>query len=103
MNRNLRICKYQSVPLRFINLLKLFIVITMMLAWQIQVYAQTDTVDVKGMYSGGSEGELNNAVKAAINAGTLSNTVFKLKSYDRYIITGTITVPAGEQTDHSGY
>ena len=44
----------------------------------------------------GSEGELNTAIQAAIDAGTLSNTVFKLKPYDWYVITGPIEVPAGQ-------
>lgn len=57
---------------------------------------QKDTTDVAGMYSGGSEGELNRAVQAAIDAGTLSNTVFKLNLYDWYVITGTIEVPIGQ-------
>ena len=58
---------------------------------------QKDTTVVNGMYSGGTEGELNRAVQAAIDAGTLSKTVFKLKPYDWYVITGTIEVPK-EQT-----
>jgi hypothetical protein len=97
MGKNRRVHKYPSMPITFIKLPFQFIVITVMITWYPQVYAQTDTVDVSGMYSGGSEGDLNNAVKAAINAGTVSNTVFKLKQYDRYVINGTITVPAGEQ------
>jgi hypothetical protein len=53
-----------------------------------------DTTDVKGMYSGGGvEGELNTAIQAAIDAGTLSNTVFKLAPNDWYVLTGTIEVP----------
>jgi hypothetical protein len=42
------------------------------------------------------EGNLNNAVEAAIAAGTLSNTVFELEPNGYYILTRTITVPAGE-------
>ncbi|MDZ7334812.1 MAG: T9SS type A sorting domain-containing protein [candidate division KSB1 bacterium] len=57
---------------------------------------QKDTTYVKGMYSGGIEGELNNVVQDAINAGKLSTTVFKLNLYDWYVVTGTIEVPAGE-------
>ncbi len=62
----------------------------------VSLYAQKDTVAVKGMYTGGVEGELNTAVQAAIDAGTLSNTVFKLNHYDWYVMTGTIEVPAGQ-------
>ena len=39
----------------------------------------------------------NDAVTAAINAGTLSNTIFKLESgfNGYYVLSGTITVPEG--------
>jgi hypothetical protein len=58
---------------------------------------QKDTVEVKGMYSQppGAEGELNTAIDAAIQGGTLSTTVFKLNPYDLYPVTGPIQVPAG--------
>jgi len=55
-----------------------------------------DTTYVNGVYSGGAEGSLNDAIQAKIDAGTLSNTVFKLNSYDWYVLTGTIKVPAGQ-------
>ncbi|OPZ71535.1 MAG: hypothetical protein BWY83_01108 [bacterium ADurb.Bin478] len=57
---------------------------------------QKDTTYVNGMYSGGSEGELNTAVQTAYEAGRLSRTVFKLNSYDWYVLTGTLQVPIGE-------
>ncbi len=58
--------------------------------------AQTDTVDVLDFFTpGGGEGSLNTAVSAKINAGTLSNTVFRLKPYGLYVLSATITVPAG--------
>jgi hypothetical protein len=57
---------------------------------------QKDTTEVKGMYSGGVEGELNAAVQTAIDAGKLSKTVFKLKLYDWYVLNGEIDVPTGE-------
>jgi hypothetical protein len=62
---------------------------------------QKDTTVVNGIYSQppGVEGELNNAIQTAIDAGTLSKTVFKLNQYDWYVITGTIEVPAGETLD----
>ncbi|MDM7925433.1 MAG: T9SS type A sorting domain-containing protein [bacterium] len=68
----------------------------------VSLYAQKDTVAVKGMYTGGAEGELNAAVQAAIDAGTLSRTVFKLNHYDWYVVTGTIEVPAGQTLDIVG-
>ena len=65
-------------------------------AFSIGGIAQTDTVNVPDSFEGG-EGTLNNAITAAINDGTLSNKVFKLKPYGLYILTGTITVPAGKR------
>lgn len=62
----------------------------------VSVYAQKDTVNVPDSYDmGGVEGTLNDAVQAAIDAGKLSNTVFKLKPYGYYVLSGTITTPAG--------
>lgn len=63
---------------------------------------QKDTTYVNGMYSGGYEGALNDAVQAAVDQGTLSNTVFKLNSYDWYVVTGTIEVPIGETLELVG-
>lgn len=57
--------------------------------------AQPDTVDVPGDISPG-EGSLNTAIQTAIDARTLSNKVFKLELNSRYVLNGTITVPAGE-------
>jgi len=67
---------------------------------------QKDTIDVYGPYGDGDpkgvEGDLNTAIQTAINAGTLSNKVFKLRAYDWYVITGTIEVPAGETLELVG-
>ncbi|HTY00898.1 MAG TPA: T9SS type A sorting domain-containing protein [Bacteroidota bacterium] len=61
------------------------------------IYAQTDTVDVPDFFDPtGGEGSLNNAVSAKITDGTLSNTVFRLKLYGLYVLSSTITVPAGK-------
>ncbi len=46
-----------------------------------------------------SEGNLNAAVTAAINAGRLSNTTFELEPYGYYILTGTIVVPLGQHLE----
>jgi hypothetical protein len=46
-----------------------------------------------------NEGNLNQAVAAAIDAGTLSNTIFQLEPYGYYILTGTIVIPAGEHLE----
>ena len=64
--------------------------------------AQKDTVTVQGMYTGGSEGSLNNAVQAAQDGGTISNTVFKLNPYDQYVLTSTIETSEGEVLDIVG-
>ncbi|MDZ7261109.1 MAG: hypothetical protein ONB05_03190 [candidate division KSB1 bacterium] len=53
--------------------------------------AQVDTV-----YVPPGEGNLNAAIQAVMNAGNLSHTVFKLEPNGYYMLTGTITVPAGE-------
>jgi hypothetical protein len=60
------------------------------------LFAQTDTVDVPDFFASG-EGTLNNAVSAKITAGTLSNTVFRLKPFGLYVLSATITVPAGKK------
>ena len=60
-------------------------------------YAQKDTVVVKGYYeSGNKEGTLNDAIQAAQQAGTLSNTVFKLDPYEWYVLTSSIITKPGE-------
>lgn len=59
------------------------------------LYAQKDTVTVLDTYGGGGEGSLNAAIEAKITEGTLSNTVFKLVPYGLYVLTGTVTTPAG--------
>ncbi len=70
----------------------------MLLAFPAVLWAQTDTVDVVDFFSpGGGEGTLNTAIQAKITAGTLSNTVFRLKPYGLYVLSSTITVPAGKK------
>ncbi|HTY36346.1 MAG TPA: T9SS type A sorting domain-containing protein [Bacteroidota bacterium] len=59
-------------------------------------YAQKTTVTVDDYWTTGKEGTLNDAVSAAITAGKLSTTVFKLKPYGTYVLTGTITTPPGQ-------
>jgi hypothetical protein len=70
--------------------------ILMVLVFPLVALGQTDTVNVQGYYETGlTEGTLNSAVTDAINAGTLSTKVFKLKSNERYVLSETITIPAG--------
>ena len=64
------------------------------------LFAQKTVVEVQDFFdSGGSEGTLNAAVQSAIDDGTLSNTIFKLKQYGVYVLDGTITTPAGAVLD----
>lgn len=71
------------------------LVIPLSLLALFRVCAQTDTVDVPGDIPPGI-GHLNDAITAAVTSGTLSRTVFRLEPHGRYVLTGTITVPAGE-------
>lgn len=73
----------------------LFVFVALAMIFAMPVIAQKDTLNVPSDLPPG-EGNLNKAVQAAITAGTLSNTVFKLEPYGYYILTGTINVPAGE-------
>jgi hypothetical protein len=59
-------------------------------------YAQKTTVTVDDYWTTGKEGTLNDAVTKAISSGSLSNTIFKLKPYGTYVLTGTITTPPGQ-------
>jgi hypothetical protein len=60
------------------------------------VFAQKTTVVVQEYWTTNKEGTLNDAVAAAIKAGTLSNTIFKLQPYGTYVLNGTITTPPGQ-------
>ncbi len=73
----------------------LLVYVTIWTIFTLQLLAQTDTVGVTGDVPPG-EGNLNNAVEAAISSGKLSSTVFDLNPNSRYIINRTITVPIGE-------
>ena len=66
----------------------LFILIVFFLSSM--VYAQKDTVDVPGYYSTTTYGTLNEAVDAARENGTISNTVFKLEPYEVYVLSRSI-------------
>lgn len=60
------------------------------------LFAQKTEVVVSDYFETGMEGTLNDAIQAAIDGGTLSNTVFKLKPYGVYVLTSTITTPPGQ-------
>lgn len=64
------------------------------------LYAQKDTVVVKGYYeTGGTYGTLNDAIDAAISAGTINNTVFKLNSYELYVLSRSIYLDHGQNLE----
>jgi hypothetical protein len=60
------------------------------------LYAQKTTVVVPDYWETNTEGTLNTAVEAAITAGKLSTTIFKLKPYGTYVLTGSIVTPPGQ-------
>lgn len=63
-------------------------------------FAQKDTVAVQGFYeAGGVEGTLNDAIQAAIDGGTINNTVFKLTPYDIYVLNRSIFMDEGQNLD----
>jgi Secretion system C-terminal sorting domain len=72
----------------------LYLALCFIMLLSVGLYAQKDTINVPDAIDQG-EGTLNDAVQTAIDGGTLSNTVFKLKPYGLYILSGTITTPAG--------
>jgi hypothetical protein len=72
-----------------------FLSLVLAVLFTVPVYA-VDTVYVHNDVSP-NEGAINTAVQAAIDAGTLSNTVFKLDPYGYYILSGTVTVPPNQK------
>lgn len=79
--------------IRKISLLLLFL-IPSILGAQIYVDVPSDFDPNTGEIV---EGHLNNAIQAAIDAGQLSNTIFRLAPAGYYVLIGTINVPAGEK------
>jgi hypothetical protein len=63
------------------------------------LYAAKDTVEVKGYYEAGTYGTLNDAIQAAVTAGTINNTVFKLKSYEVYVLSRSIYMDQGQNLE----
>ena len=79
---------------------RLILSLALMLCICSTVYAQKDTVSVDGYYeTGGTYGTLNNAIQAAKDAGTINNTVFKLKPYEVYVLSSSIFIDHGESLD----
>jgi hypothetical protein len=93
MKKNLLKLRYCPPQQGFFTVSVIIIVFSIM--FSIQTPAQTDTIKVSSDVPPG-EGNLNIAIHDAITAGTLSNTVFELEPNGYYILTETITIPAGE-------
>jgi hypothetical protein len=72
----------------------------LMTIFSLSLFGQKTLVQVPSDLTG--EGNLNAAVQAATNAGTLSNTIFELEHYGYYILTSSIVVPAGEHLEIHG-
>jgi hypothetical protein len=66
------------------------------------VHAQKQEIEVPDYWETSKEGTLNDSVNAVIQRGTLSNTVFKLKSCGTYILTSSIVTPAGQTLEIIG-
>jgi hypothetical protein len=79
---------------RFLTVLFVTLLVT------VSLLAQKTVVQVPSDLTG--EGNLNNAIEAATNAGTLSNTIFELEPYGYYILTASIVVPGGEHLEIVG-
>jgi len=74
-------------------------VLTMLLLLTIlcmSVYAQKTVIEVKDYWETGQEGTLNVAINSAITAGKLSSTIFKLKPYGTYVLSGSVVTPKGQ-------
>jgi hypothetical protein len=63
------------------------------------LFAAKDTVEVKGYYEAGTYGTLNDAIQAAIDGGTINNTVFKLKPYEIYVLSRSIYMDQGQNLE----
>jgi hypothetical protein len=81
----------------------LLLLFSMMVCLSITVYAQKDTVYVPGFYESGGTAEdygtLNTAIETARANGTINNTVFKLTSYDVYVLSRSIFMSFGENLE----
>ncbi len=73
---------------------RIYMLLIIAVIFSVQVYAQ-NIVLVHSDVSP-NEGGLNVAIQAAIDAGTLSNTIFQLDPWGYYILSGTVTVPPNQ-------
>ncbi len=80
--------------------MKKLALILVILCLSTSVFAQKDTVNVLGYFEAGFVyGTLNDAVDAAIAAGTISNTVFKLTPYEQYVLSRSIYLDHGQDIE----
>ncbi|MBX3009027.1 MAG: T9SS type A sorting domain-containing protein [Melioribacteraceae bacterium] len=77
--------------------LLLFVLIVVFFVGNIS--AQKDTVHVKGFYEAGVYGTLNEAIDKAKADGTINKTVFKLKSYEAYVLSRSIYMDHGQNLE----
>lgn len=79
--------------------MKRLLFFTLLVCFGSMLYAQKDTVDVLGIYSGAEYGSLNVAVETARTNGTINNTVFKLVPNDVYVLSRSIFMSFGENLE----
>lgn len=73
------------------------LLLLVMLCFSSMLYAQKDTVAVKGYYESGNKyGTLNDAIEAAKTSGKINNTVFKLTPYEIYVLNRSIYMDKGQ-------
>jgi hypothetical protein len=78
---------------------QLLLFLTVMIFLGSQLYAQKTTVVVPGYYEAGTYGTLNDAIDQAVSDGTINNTIFKLNSYDVYVLSKSIYIDKGQSLD----
>lgn len=79
---------------------RLLLMLFLALCTTSMAYAQKDTVLVAGFFeSGQTEGTLNAAIEAAKASGNINNTVFKLKPYEVYVLSGSIFMDVGQNLE----
>jgi len=86
---------------------QLLLFLSFIIGLSCMIHAQKDTVEVPGFYESGgvspdNYGTLNTAIQAAIDNGTINNTVFKLTSYDIYVLNRTIFIDHGQSLELYG-
>ncbi len=78
---------------------RLILFLAVMLYLSSMLYAQKDTVVVPGYFEAGTYGTLNDAITAAVNGGTINNTVFKLNPYEVYVLSASIYMDKGQNLE----